>query len=72
MNFKFIVAMIGIILATASSVWSQSDCVGIQVLYCDQYGNVYSDSCEFQEAQQLDSTLVGYPCDGYVPISIVY
>lgn len=57
MNFKIVLAIIGIVLSMAASAWSCP-----QVIVCDQYGNEYRTPCEFADAQRENPDLQETPC----------
>lgn len=63
MNFKIIVAIVGIVVSMAFSVSCQEDDVACaQQFVCDQNGMVYSNLCDFFVAQEEDDTLEIVDC----------
>lgn len=57
MNFQIVLAIIGLVLSLAASVWSCP-----QVITCDQYGNEYPTPCDFAAAQRDNPDLEEAPC----------
>lgn len=57
MNINIVLAIIGLVLSMAASVWP---C--IQVIVCDQYGTEYGTPCDFADAQRDNPDLEEAPC----------
>lgn len=65
MNFKIILAIVGIILSmsfSAQAFFLQDDCVDGEI--CDTKGNKYASNCEFEKAKFLRPWLEQVACEG--------